>query len=74
MMDALIARSMTPEIKVKHDLHDNLWQTEIAPGEFENVLLNIIINAHDAMPGGAILTIKPARWCWRKLTFALKTH
>ncbi len=58
MMDALIIRSMTPDIKVQHELHDDLWQTKMDPGEFENVLLNIIINAHDAMPEGGTLTIK----------------
>lgn len=58
MMDALIARSMTPDIKVKHELYQGLWQTKMDPGEFESVLLNIIINAHDAMPEGGTLTIK----------------
>jgi len=57
MMDALIAHSTRPKVKVEHDLSENLWQTRMDPGEFENVLLNLISNAHDAMPDGGTLAI-----------------
>ncbi len=58
MMDALIAHSMPPDVRVKHDLQENLWQTRMAPGEFENILFNLITNAYEAMPEGGALTIE----------------
>lgn len=57
-MDALVARSITPEIDVNYHLMDELWLVEINPGDFEDALLNIIINARDAMDGHGNLTIE----------------
>ncbi|MCG6863309.1 MAG: PAS domain S-box protein [Chromatiaceae bacterium] len=57
-MQSLIARSVTPEVEVTHDFSDNLWRTEIDPGDFQDALLNLVINAHDAMPGGGRLTLE----------------
>lgn len=37
---------------------DELWLVEINPGDFEDALLNIIINARDAMDGHGNLTIE----------------
>jgi len=57
ILDTLMPRSTMPNIEVSHELHENLWTTKIDPGEFENVLLNIISNAREAMPEGGSLTI-----------------
>lgn len=57
-MDSLIARSVTPEVSVDHHLSDDLWPTEIDPGDFQDALLNLILNARDAMPDGGRLTIE----------------
>ena len=40
-----------PEVEVEHKLAANLWMTEIDLGDFEDALLNMVINARDAMPG-----------------------
>ncbi|MDR3630432.1 MAG: PAS domain S-box protein [Desulfocapsaceae bacterium] len=56
-MDNLIARSVTPEVEVMTDLAADLWTTVIDSGDFEDVVLNLIINARDAMVQGGRLHI-----------------
>ncbi|MFT5521394.1 MAG: CheY-like chemotaxis protein, partial [Enterobacterales bacterium] len=53
----LIKKSLTPSIKVETNLGEKLWITEVDQGDFEDALLNISLNAHDAMPDGGTLTI-----------------
>ncbi len=57
-MDNLIKRSVTPEIEVDEQLAENLWVTGINQGDFQDALLNLILNARDAMPSGGRLTIE----------------
>jgi len=57
-MDSLISRSITPEVSVKLLLNENLTFAKVEVGEFEGVLLNLVINARDAMPGGGELIIR----------------
>lgn len=57
-MDQLIGRSVTPEVDVEHILADNLWETAIDSGDFESAVLNLVLNAHDAMEGSGKITIE----------------
>ncbi|MCP3671906.1 MAG: bacteriohemerythrin [Gammaproteobacteria bacterium] len=57
-LESLMARSVTPEVEVEYYLADDLWPTEIDPGDFEDALLNLVINARDAMPGGGKLILE----------------
>jgi nitrogen-specific signal transduction histidine kinase/CheY-like chemotaxis protein len=57
-MDNLIARSLTPEIRLEQRFADNLWLTKIDPGDFEDALLNLSLNARDAMRGHGHLIIE----------------
>ena len=57
-LETMIERSVTPEIEVQYFLTDELWRTEIDPGEFQDVILNLVINARDAMPGSGKLLIE----------------
>ncbi len=56
-MDSLIKRSITPEIEVDKKLAENLWLTGINLGDYQDAVLNLILNARDAMPDGGNLTI-----------------
>lgn len=55
---ALLSRSMRDEIKVELKLGQGLWPTRIDRGQLEQVLLNLTVNASDAMPAGGTLTIE----------------
>lgn len=57
-LETMIARSLTPEVEVQYFLADDLWPTEINAGEFQDVILNLAINARDAMPDGGQLLIE----------------
>lgn len=57
-MDSLITRSITPKIRVVYDSTAPLWPCRANRGDFEDALLNLIINARDAMPDGGCLTLK----------------
>jgi len=57
-LETMISRSLTPEVEVKYFLADDLWSTEINAGELQDVILNLAINARDAMPNGGELLIE----------------
>jgi PAS domain S-box-containing protein len=59
-MLALLGRTLGENIEVELTATDELWITELDPGQMENALLNLAINARDAMPGGGRLTISTA--------------
>jgi CheY-like chemotaxis protein len=62
-MTDLLKRTLGETIQVKTVLADHLALTIIDPTEFENVLLNLALNARDAMPHGGQLSIETAnRW------------
>ncbi len=46
------------EINIRGDYENNLWSAEVDPGQIEQVLLNLYVNAWQAMPGGGDLHIK----------------
>ena len=46
------------EIVIHKDLADNLSPVEVDEGQIEQVLLNLFVNASDAMAGGETLTLK----------------
>jgi CheY-like chemotaxis protein len=45
-------------VEVSEQLAEELWLTEIDPGDFEDALLNLLLNARDAMSGNGLLTIE----------------
>ncbi|HEX2147300.1 MAG TPA: ATP-binding protein, partial [Pseudorhizobium sp.] len=62
-MQDLIARSVGPSVAVETVAAGGLWTTFVDPGQLENALLNLCINARDAMPNGGKVTIETGnRW------------
>ena len=62
-MEDLIRRTVGPEITVEVVGTAGLWLALVDPPQLENSLLNLCINARDAMPGGGRITIETAnKW------------
>jgi signal transduction histidine kinase len=59
-MSEMITRSLGETIAVETVVGGGLWPTHVDPPQLENALLNLCINARDAMPEGGTLTIETA--------------
>ncbi|HTU11446.1 MAG TPA: CHASE3 domain-containing protein [Allosphingosinicella sp.] len=61
-MSELIARAIGEQVRVETVLAGGLWRAFADPGQLENVILNLCVNARDAMTprGGGRLTIETA--------------
>ncbi len=55
---SLIDQSLTPQIEVEYRFAEDLWLADINTGEFEDTLINLSLNARDAMQGRGRLTIE----------------
>lgn len=59
----LVQRTVGPAIHVETIAASGLWPTLVDSNQLENALLNLCLNARDAMPGGGRLTIETAnKW------------
>jgi CheY-like chemotaxis protein len=62
-MEELIRRTVGPSVQMEVIGAGGLWPTLIDPNQLENALLNLCINARDAMPDGGRFTIETAnKW------------
>ena len=62
-LDDLIRRTMGPGVEMEVVGAGGLWATRVDPNQLENAILNLCINARDAMPDGGRLTIETAnKW------------
>ncbi len=66
MLD-LIRRMVGPSVQIKAGATTGLWPALVDQPQLENALLNLCINARDAMPGGGKITIETGnRWVDRQ--------
>lgn len=56
-MDDLLRRALGESVQLAIRADEQLWNTLVDPGQLENVILNLAINARDAMPDGGTVTI-----------------
>jgi PAS domain S-box-containing protein len=62
-MEELVRRTIGPHILFETVLAVGLWSTLVDQNQLENAILNLSINARDAMPDGGRLTIETSnRW------------
>jgi signal transduction histidine kinase/CheY-like chemotaxis protein len=57
-MRELLRRSLRGDVDVQLDFADDLWPVEVDPGELELMLLNLAVNARDAMPVSGTIVLR----------------
>ena len=57
-MGKMLTRVISEDIDLRFKLDDSLGQIKADPGQIEQVLLNLAVNAGDAMPAGGTLSIR----------------
>ena len=61
-MGELLKRGLRSDVQIQTSFADGLWSVEVDPGELELVILNLALNARDAMPNGGRIEVS-ARNC-----------
>ncbi len=59
-MTRLFERTLGEAVEIRKTLADDLWPIEIDRSQLETSLLNLALNARDAMPNGGVLTLEAA--------------
>jgi signal transduction histidine kinase len=57
-MEQLLRRTLGEHIECEFHLDEKLWQASVDPGQLASALLNLVLNARDAMPSGGKLTVE----------------
>ncbi|MBW2029511.1 MAG: response regulator [Deltaproteobacteria bacterium] len=56
--ERMLRRIVREDIQFQALLESDLWKVKIDPGQINQVIMNLVVNASDAMPGGGKLTIE----------------
>jgi CheY-like chemotaxis protein len=57
-MNAILSSLISDNVELVNDLSEDLWSIEADRGQIEQVLMNLVVNALDAMPNGGMLRIQ----------------
>jgi len=64
-MDKMLRRLIGDDVELATALHAEAGAVNADPGQLEQVLLNLVVNARDAMPGGGRVLIETTRMTLR---------
>ncbi|HET9933408.1 MAG TPA: PAS domain S-box protein [Polyangiaceae bacterium] len=56
-MVEMLKRTVGEDVELSLSLADQLWPVRIDPNQFQQVILNLAVNARDAMPSGGVMSI-----------------
>jgi two-component system cell cycle sensor histidine kinase/response regulator CckA len=56
-LDKMLQRLIGSDVELASDVDDRLWSVYVDPGHLELALVNLVVNARDAMPRGGRITI-----------------
>ncbi len=59
-MQPLLQSTLTPAIRLTVEVPDDLWTCQVDPGQLENALLNLVLNARDAVDGDGSICVRLA--------------
>jgi PAS domain S-box-containing protein len=59
-VEAMLRRLLGGDVSIETELDPGLWYVLADPGQLEQVLVNLVMNARDAMPGGGVVTVSTA--------------
>ena len=64
----LLRQILEENVEIKTVMSPKLWYTEVDQNQLENALLNLVVNARDAMPEGGKLSIETENRRFRRTT------
>ncbi|MFO0549406.1 MAG: ATP-binding protein [Polyangiaceae bacterium] len=59
-LEKMLRRLLGADVELTILSDSGLWSIEADPGQIEQIIMNLAVNARDAMPGGGMLTIETA--------------
>ncbi|MGH7680980.1 MAG: PAS domain-containing sensor histidine kinase, partial [Candidatus Eiseniibacteriota bacterium] len=61
-LQEMLGRLVSDDIRFKLELNESIGRLRVDPVQLEQVIVNLVVNARDAMPQGGLVTIRTDRW------------